>query len=91
MGQKLIRHGEVIHSSLIHRAFATNRNKGPGQGPGESEGEGEGQGQGHDLFAIPIVATINDSTKNRNLLTEDDWLGNVGNRVLVTCPPRVST
>ena len=36
-----------------------------------------------DLYAVPIVCTINNSTANRELLTEDDWLGNVGNRVLV--------
>ena len=36
-----------------------------------------------DLFAIPIVATINYSTKNRELLNTHDWLGNAGNRVLV--------
>ena len=36
-----------------------------------------------DLYAIPIVATINNSTAHRELLTQDDWLGNVGNRVLI--------
>ena len=36
-----------------------------------------------DLFAIPVVATINYSTKNRELLNTHDWLGNAGNRVLV--------
>ena len=41
-----------------------------------------------DLWAIPIVATINNSTANLNLLTEDDWLGHEGNRELVHFPPR---
>ena len=36
-----------------------------------------------DLYAIPIVATINNSTAHRELLTQDDWLGNTGNRVLI--------
>ena len=40
----------------------------------------------HDLFAIPIVATINYATANRDLLETDDWLGNAGNRVLLTWP-----
>lgn len=39
-----------------------------------------------DLFAVPIVMTINNSTKNLQLLATDDFLGNVGNRVLVTWP-----
>ena len=29
-----------------------------------------------DLFAIPIVATINDTTANLHLLHSDDWLSN---------------
>ena len=40
-----------------------------------------------DLFAIPIVATINGSTRNQNLLETDDFLSNPGNRVLVEFPP----
>ncbi len=39
-----------------------------------------------NLFATPVVATINHSTANLNLLQADDWLGNPGNRVLVTFP-----
>ena len=45
-----------------------------------------GRRKGHDLFAIPIVATINYATANRDLLETDDWLGNAGNRVLLTWP-----
>ncbi len=41
----------------------------------------------HDLYAIPIVATINNSTSNLCLLEKDDWLGNPGNRVWVSFPP----
>ena len=37
----------------------------------------------NDLHVLPIVCTINDPTENMGLLTEDDWLGNVGNRVPV--------
>ena len=44
-----------------------------------------------DLYAVPIVCTINDSTEHRELLTEDDWLGNVGNRVLVYFESSVPT
>ena len=40
-----------------------------------------------DLWAIPIVATVNNSTTNLELLTTDDWLGNAGNRVLIDFPP----
>ena len=39
-----------------------------------------------DLFAVPIVATINNTTKNRHLLESDDWLSNPGNRVLLSWP-----
>ena len=39
-----------------------------------------------DLFAVPIVATINNITKNRHLLESDDWLSNPGNRVLLSWP-----
>ena len=41
----------------------------------------------HDLSAIPIVVTINDSTLNMDLLRTDDWLGNVDNRLVVEYPP----
>lgn len=36
-----------------------------------------------DLFGVPVVATINDSTKNLQYLESHDWLGNPGNRALV--------
>ena len=36
-----------------------------------------------DLFAVPIVATINNSTKNLKLLLTDDFLAHEGNRVYV--------
>lgn len=36
-----------------------------------------------DLFGIPVVATINFSTKNLQFLDAHDWLANPGNRVLV--------
>ena len=39
-----------------------------------------------DLFAIPIVATINNCTQNLNFLESDDWLGNSGNRVVLEWP-----
>ena len=31
-----------------------------------------------DMFAVPIVITINNSTEHLEFLTEDDWLGNEG-------------
>ena len=37
----------------------------------------------HDPFAIPIIATINNATRNRDLLQTDDWLGHPDNRVLM--------
>ena len=40
-----------------------------------------------DLFCIPIIMTINNSTANLHLLTSDDWLGNARNRVVVAYPP----
>ena len=40
-----------------------------------------------DLFAIPVVATANYSTRNINLLEEDDFLSNQENRILVHFPP----
>ena len=39
-----------------------------------------------DLFAIPMVVTVNNSTKNLQLLTSDDFLGNPGNRLFLTWP-----
>lgn len=36
-----------------------------------------------DLYAVPIVATVNYSTANQHLLHTDDWLGNAGNRLVV--------
>ena len=39
-----------------------------------------------DLFAIPIAATINDTTANLHLLHSDDWLSHPGNRVLLKWP-----
>ena len=39
-----------------------------------------------DLFGVPVVATVNMSTKNLAYLEDHDWLGNPGNRVLVTFP-----
>jgi len=35
------------------------------------------------LFAVPIVATVNFSTKNLSFLESHDWLRNEGNRVVV--------
>ena len=40
-----------------------------------------------DLFAVPVVVTVNNDTENRDLLTESDWLGKCENRVLLTWPP----
>ena len=39
-----------------------------------------------DLFAIPIAATISDTTANLHLLDSDGWLSNLGNRVLLKWP-----
>lgn len=39
-----------------------------------------------DLFGVPVVATINFSTKNLQYLEQHDWLANPGNRVLVQLP-----
>lgn len=36
-----------------------------------------------DLFGVPVVATVNFSTKNLQYLDFHDWLANPGNRVLV--------
>jgi len=40
-----------------------------------------------DLFAVPVVATCNGSTKNKKLLETDDFLGHADNRVLLDFPP----
>ena len=40
------------------------------------------------LFAIPIVVTINKSMSNLQLLEDDDFLGNVQNRLYVPYPPQ---
>ena len=39
-----------------------------------------------DLFAVPIVVTINGTTENQDLLANDDFLGNAGNRIVVEFP-----
>ena len=39
------------------------------------------------LFKIPVAATFNYSTQHLELLEQDDFLGNAGNRVLVHWPP----
>ena len=36
------------------------------------------------MFCVPIVVTIDGSTKNLDLLVDDDWLGRRENRVLFT-------
>ena len=38
----------------------------------------------HYLYQVPMTATINNSTANLDLLAGHDWLGNSGNRVLLT-------
>lgn len=40
-----------------------------------------------DLFATPVVVTVDFSTKHLEYLDKHDWLGDPGNRVLVTYPP----
>ena len=35
------------------------------------------------MFCIPIVATCNLSTANLNMLADNDFLGNVANRIVV--------
>ena len=37
-----------------------------------------------DLFGVPVVATVNYSTKHLEYLESHDWLANPGNRVVVT-------
>ena len=47
---------------------------------------GQTHGQCHltsGLWRVPVVATANFTTKNRQLLEADDFLGNPDNRVLV--------
>jgi hypothetical protein len=39
-----------------------------------------------DLYAVPIVVTINNSTSNRELLQTDDFLGNESNRLIIKFP-----
>ena len=40
-----------------------------------------------NLFGVPEVATVNNSTKNLEYLDSHDWLANPGNRVLVKLSP----
>jgi len=40
-----------------------------------------------DLFAVPIVITVNNDTANLQFLITDDFLGNEGNRVVIRFPP----
>ena len=40
----------------------------------------------HWLWRVPIVATVNHTTKNLGLLDTDDFLGNTENRVVVRFP-----
>ena len=40
------------------------------------------------LWRVPVVATANLTTKNRDLLDHNDFLANPDNRVVVTAPPR---
>ena len=39
-----------------------------------------------DLFATPMVVTINYSTKGLDLLETDDWLSNERNRIVIKWP-----
>jgi len=39
------------------------------------------------LFAVPVVVTINLTTRHRAMLTENDWLAHPRNRVVVQWPP----
>ena len=39
-----------------------------------------------DLFAVPVVVTANLTTANRSFLTDNDYLGNPENRVVVHFP-----
>ena len=40
-----------------------------------------------DLFAVPVVATCNYTTKNLGFLDTDDFLANPENRTLLNFPP----
>ena len=40
-----------------------------------------------DLYGVPVVITANRTTANLDYLTENDFLGNAGNRVVVRFPP----
>ena len=42
------------------------------------------------MFAIPVVVTINYTTKNLHYLETNDFLGNAGNRTVVTFPLSVA-
>ena len=44
-----------------------------------------------DLYGIPIVVTINGTTRNQSLLETDDFLGNPENRVVVDFPLPAAT
>ena len=48
---------------------------------------GGGLAYWRDLFAVPVVATVNFSTKNLGLLDTDDFLGNASNRTVLHFPP----
>ena len=37
----------------------------------------------HYLYRTPMILTINEDTANQQMLDEDDWLGNPGNRVVL--------
>ena len=39
-----------------------------------------------DLYGVPVVVTANRTTANLDYLTENDFLGNPGNRVVVNFP-----
>ena len=39
-----------------------------------------------DLFAIPVVVTINYSTRSLAFLQNHDWLGKPANRVIIFFP-----
>jgi hypothetical protein len=43
-----------------------------------------------DMFATPVVVTINYTTKNLHYLETNDFLGNTGNRTVVTFPLSVA-
>ena len=82
-----VRHDAIILDDVRDLAFvAENQDKLQGKYDGEIEFASTQGGKCRyhlDLFAIPIVVTINYSTKNRNLLSTHDWLGNPANREVV--------